>query len=320
MTHIWQGLRSGEWLTATRARGYSLILLGICTVAAVGWVMLSDGLTDPNGKPIGTDFSSFYAAGSMALEGHAANAYDMAAHYARQQQIFGASTPYYAWFYPPFLLFIAAPLALLPYPAALMIWQVATLAFYVCVIGAILQPIRQSRPDLGYLWVLLALAFPAVFINLGHGQNGLLTAALLGAALLMLTRQPLLSGTLFGLLAYKPQFALVIPIALLASNQLARDRRGGGNHYGAVCPERGHVRNGDLVCLCGLDRHVAKTSSAEWRRRLREIAKHVRRGAHVGRRASLGLYRPGCDFDRSRLRRRLDVARFQRFQHQGMPC
>jgi len=41
----------------------------------------------------------------------------------------------------------------------------------------------------------------------------------LGAALLALARQPLLSGTLFGLLAYKPQFALVIPIALLASNQ-----------------------------------------------------------------------------------------------------
>ena len=219
MTHIWQGLRSGAWLTAARARGYSLILLGICTVAMAGWVIVSDGLTDLNGKPIGTDFSSFYAAGSMALEGHAANAYDMAAHYARQQQIFGARTPYYAWFYPPFLLFVAAPLALLPYPAALVIWQAATLAFYVGVIGAILQPIRQSRPDLGYLWVLLALAFPAVFINLGHGQNGLLTAALLGAALLTLARQPLLSGTLFGLLAYKPQFALVIPIALLASNR-----------------------------------------------------------------------------------------------------
>jgi alpha-1,2-mannosyltransferase len=219
MAHIWQGLRSGEWLTARRARGYSLILLGMCTVAMIGWVIASDGLIDPNGKPIGTDFSSFYAAGSMALEGHAAGAYDMAAHYARQQQIFGAATPYYAWFYPPFLLFIAAPLALLPYPAALIIWQAATLAFYLGVIGAILQPIRQSRPDLGYLWVWLALAFPAVFINLGHGQNGLLTAALLGAALLTLARQPLLSGTLFGLLAYKPQFALVIPIALLASSR-----------------------------------------------------------------------------------------------------
>ena len=34
MAHIWQGfrsgLRSGEWLTAARARAYSLILLGIC--------------------------------------------------------------------------------------------------------------------------------------------------------------------------------------------------------------------------------------------------------------------------------------------------
>jgi len=28
MTHIWQGLRSGQWLTAARVRGYSLILLG----------------------------------------------------------------------------------------------------------------------------------------------------------------------------------------------------------------------------------------------------------------------------------------------------
>jgi alpha-1,2-mannosyltransferase len=219
MTHIWQGLRSGAWLTAARAGGYSLIVLGLCTIAMAGWIIVSDGLTDLNGKPIGTDFSSFYSAGSMALEGRAADAYDMAAHYARQQQIFGARTPYYAWFYPPFLLFIAAPLALLPYPAALVIWQVVTLAFYVAVIGAILRPIRQSRPDLGYLWVWLALGFPAVFINLGHGQNGLLTAALLGAALLALARQPLMSGTLFGLLAYKPQFALVIPIALLASNQ-----------------------------------------------------------------------------------------------------
>ena len=216
---MWRQIKSGAWLTSERLRAYALIVLAASLAGMVIWIALADGLIDRNGKPIGTDFSSFYAAGSMALEGHAANAYDMAAHYARQQQIFGARTPYYAWFYPPFLLFVAAPLALLPYPAALVIWQAATLAFYVGVIGAILQPIRQSRPDLGYLWVLLALAFPAVFINLGHGQNGLLTAALLGAALLTLARQPLMSGTLFGLLAYKPQFALVIPIALLASNQ-----------------------------------------------------------------------------------------------------
>ncbi len=65
--------------------------------------------------------------------------------------------------------------------------------------------------------VLLALAFPAVFINLGHGQNGFLTAALLGGALLLLDTRPLAAGALFGLLAYKPQFALLIPLVLVST-------------------------------------------------------------------------------------------------------
>src|SRR5579864_2866355 len=111
MTHIRQALRSGEWLTRQRVRGYSLILLGLYAIAIVGWVALSDGLIDRNGKPIGTDFSSFYAAGRLVLDGRAGDVYDMAAHYAREQQIFGATTPYFGWFYPPIFLFVAAPLA-----------------------------------------------------------------------------------------------------------------------------------------------------------------------------------------------------------------
>jgi hypothetical protein len=65
MTHIWQGLRSGLWLTAARARGCSLILLGLCAVAVTDWVALSDGLIDRNGKPIWTDFSNVYASGTL---------------------------------------------------------------------------------------------------------------------------------------------------------------------------------------------------------------------------------------------------------------
>jgi hypothetical protein len=55
-------------------------------------------------------------------------------------------------------------------------------------------------PGGGYEWLLLALAFPAVLINIGHGQNGFLTAALMGGALVALPRQPVLAGILFGLL------------------------------------------------------------------------------------------------------------------------
>jgi len=69
------------------------------------------------------------------------------------------------------------------------------------------------------LWLLLALAFPAVFVNLGHGHNGFLTAALIGAALVQLDRRPILAGLLFGCLAYKPQFGLLIPLVLAVSGR-----------------------------------------------------------------------------------------------------
>jgi hypothetical protein len=219
MTHIWQGLRSGRWLTAVRVRGYSLLLLGLCAIAAAGWIALSNGLTDPNGKPLGTDFSSFYAAGSLVLDGRAADVYNMAAHYAREQQIFGAATPYYGWLYPPIFLLVAAPLAILPYPFALAAWQISTFVLYLGVIGAIVRRMRGRGIAIGPIWLLIAAGFPAVFINLGHGQNGFLSAGLFGAALLALPTAPIVSGVLFGLLAYKPQLALVWPFALLAAGQ-----------------------------------------------------------------------------------------------------
>jgi hypothetical protein len=218
MAHFWQGLRSGEWLTAARVRGYSLILLGLCIVAAFGWIALSDGLIDRNGKPIGTDFSSFYAAGSLAIEGHAADAYEPTAHHAREQRLFGAQTPYYSWNYPPVFFLVAAPLALLPYPLALALFQGVSFVLYLWVIAAILEPARRRDPVIARNWLPVALAFPAVFINVGHGQNGFLTAGLLGAALATLDR-PVISGLCIGLLSYKPQFALVIPVALLAAGR-----------------------------------------------------------------------------------------------------
>jgi hypothetical protein len=219
MTQFWQELRSGRWLTADRAYAYSLILLVIYVIAIIGWIALSDGLTDRNGKPIGTDFSSFYAAGSLVLEGRADDVYNLAAHYAREQQIFGAATPDYGWLYPPIFLFIATPLAFMPYALALGVWQSATFALYLAVIAAILRRLRKDSGMIARAWLPAAAAFPAAFLNLGHGQNGFLTAGLLGAALVILPQQPLLSGVLFGFLAYKPQFALLMPFALLAAGK-----------------------------------------------------------------------------------------------------
>jgi hypothetical protein len=211
MTHIWQGLRSGDWLTDARMRGYSLILLATCTLAVVGWIAASDGLIDRSSKPIGTDFSNVYAAGTLIWQGRPAEAYEPARQHAAEKAVFGGrEVPFYGWLYPPFFFAVAFLVASLPYAWGLAIWLAASFAAYLAAMRAILP-----RPET----LLIAAAFPAVFINIGHGQNGFLTAALLGGALRWLDRRPWLAGVLIGLLAYKPQFGVLIPVALLAGGR-----------------------------------------------------------------------------------------------------
>jgi alpha-1,2-mannosyltransferase len=214
-------LRGGDWLTLPRMRLWALAVLVAAAGGLLYLVATSDGLMDYQGRPLGTDFASFYAAGTLVLDGHAAAPSDGATHYARQQGLFGAATPYYGWLYPPFFLFVAAALASMPYLLAFVVWQGATFALYLLAMRAV---VRASAPQLSgngaaWLWLLLASAYPAVFVNLGHGQNGCLTAALFAAALVTLDRRPAVAGILFGLLVYKPQFGLMVPLALLATGR-----------------------------------------------------------------------------------------------------
>ena len=129
--------RTGSWLTAERARGYSLILLAFYAFAIVAWIALADGLVDRNGKPIGTDFSNVYAAGQLTREGRAADAYDPALQHAAEKRVFGPATPFFGWHYPPFFLMAAAALAALPYAWALLAWMVLTLPAYLAAMRAI---------------------------------------------------------------------------------------------------------------------------------------------------------------------------------------
>jgi Glycosyltransferase family 87 len=205
MAHFWQGLRSGDWLTPARARCYSLILLGLYVLAVAGWIASSDHLIDRNGKPLGTDFSNVYAAGELTWQHHAAEAYEPALQHAAEKAVFGGrEVPFYGWHYPPFFFAVAVIVAAVPYAWGLSIWLATSLLAYLAALRAILP-----RPET----LLIAAAFPAVFVNIGHGQNGFLTAALLGGALHLLDRRPWLAGVLIGLLAYKPQFGMLIPIA-----------------------------------------------------------------------------------------------------------
>ncbi len=202
---VW--LRDGDWLTLSRLRIYSLTLIGFY-VAIIGFVLATaHGALDLSGKPVGTDFSQTWLAGRAVLAGHPSVPFDQFHHEVPEQVLFGPTQPLDFWHYPPYFLFVAAAAALMPYLTALAAWQLGTLACYAATIRAILP---------GRLPLACALAFPAVYVNLGHGQNGFLTAALMGAAVVCLPRREWLAGMLFGLCAYKPQFGLAVPLALLA--------------------------------------------------------------------------------------------------------
>src|SRR5690348_1238681 len=210
MAALVETLRDGRWLTRERVRLVALALLVAFAAGLVFLAVTSNGLNDRVGRPLGTDFSNVYAAGTYVLDGNATAPFDPAKQFAREQAIFGAATQFYGWHYPPFFLGLAALLALMPYALALLLWQGVTLLLYLWAMRGVLPAQRD------YLPLLLALAFPAVFVNLGHGHNGFLTAALFTGALLQLDRRPIVAGILFGLIAYKPQFGVLVPLVLPA--------------------------------------------------------------------------------------------------------
>ena len=176
---------------------------------ALGWFVFGHGGLDPEGKPIGTDFVSFWTASRLALDGRPELAWDPAAHFSQQQALFGSSIAYARFLYPPPFLAICLPLALLPYFVSLAVWLIATGYAYYRMLGAYISDLSP----------IAVLAFPAVLINCAHGQNGFLSAALIGGGLSLMNRRPALAGLLFGAMAYKPHLALMLPIALLLSGR-----------------------------------------------------------------------------------------------------
>ncbi|MDO9561187.1 MAG: glycosyltransferase family 87 protein, partial [Bradyrhizobium sp.] len=166
---------------------------------------------DSSGLGIPTDFVNVWAAGRLALDGHPAHAWDW--HIQKQVEValLGQDfTGYFAWHYPPPFLFVASLLAHFPYAVAFIGWALVSLVPYLAMMRAIV-----GHP----FGLLLAVAVPMAFNNVLVGQNGFLTAALIGGTLYLMPVRPILSGICLGLLSYKPQYGLLFPLVLIAASQ-----------------------------------------------------------------------------------------------------
>jgi hypothetical protein len=196
-----------HWLNRERLTVYPRMVVVLMVAVSISWVLLAKRQVDLQGKPLGCDFITFWAASHLALAGHAADAYSIARIFPAEQLAVPASHSVFGWFYPPTFFLLVAPLAMLPYFTAYWVFILATLAGYVAVF-------RRVLGNSTAMWCLAA--FSGVWMNLLQGQNAFLTALLAAAAILCLRRRPALAGVFVGLLAIKPHLALLFPVALVA--------------------------------------------------------------------------------------------------------
>jgi hypothetical protein len=201
-----------EWLNRERLTFYAYLIVAIYVVLGVvgflapGILGHLDFMSHPQGARRSIDFSNFWLAASMTLDGK--SVYDAPGFIAAEEKVFGIKV--FPWFYPPTFLLILLPLAFLPYFMALMVWVAATLTGY-------LWAVRRIAPHPLATW--LALAFPGAFENFRYGQNGFLSAALIGGGLLLLDSSPIIAGILIGMLSYKPHLMILIAVALAAGRR-----------------------------------------------------------------------------------------------------
>jgi arabinofuranan 3-O-arabinosyltransferase len=191
------------------AYGYTLVAVYAAFFLYVYWYGM--WLVNSSGVPVYRDFTNMFVAGLQALHGEAASAYDPAEHVKLQEALVGAGHfTFSVWPYPPTYFLILAPLAMLPYAAALLTWDFLTLASCATVVYLIVR--RWPA-------IALVLASPFTAWNFLFGQSGFLTASLVGAALLALDRRPVVAGMFIACLTYKPQLGILFPVALVAGRQ-----------------------------------------------------------------------------------------------------
>ncbi len=180
------------------------LALATCT-----WVLLRRHLGGMLGDATAArDYLNVWAAGHLAMDQAFATIFHPGRFAEWLQQVAGPDLTPHSWSYPPSVLFLAMPFALLPLLPGFVAWTVAWMALLQGVLRAAGLPPRLC---------LALLVSPAVIDNALAGQNGAITAALLEGGLLLLGRRPLVAGALFGLLTTKPQLGILVPVCLVAS-------------------------------------------------------------------------------------------------------
>jgi Glycosyltransferase family 87 len=207
---------STSWINRRRLRAHGTIL-ALCLWSAYGWNVATPGLLDRNGNVKGTDFSHLYTLGSVGLAHRAVDLYDADAQAElTARRIPAAAGIRYIPMYPPQVSIFFAPLAALPYGAALVVWLVlSALVYGLCcyTLWLACPRLRNGRRNESWTVLLLAIAFPGFFQLMVWGQTSAIALACFTAAFFFLRddlrdKRPFLAGLALGCLIFKPQLGI----------------------------------------------------------------------------------------------------------------
>jgi hypothetical protein len=181
----------------------------------------------PEARPFGGDVLQEWIGGYIVTSGDYASFYDVA--YAQSlehdEQLVGFAwrqSEYFPIVYPPFYYWLVSPLSWLPFHAAALLWSGLMVLAYLTAWRLFEKCTVQTGKDAcPTTWLLpLSLLFMPLIENFTTCQKGSVLLLILTATYyLLVTKRPYWAGLVFGLIAFKPQFALPIAIAMLCKRQ-----------------------------------------------------------------------------------------------------
>jgi alpha-1,2-mannosyltransferase len=188
-----------------------------------GWALVlatgsgHDGLIGPRFNALGADWVIFQAAARAFFTGDLSRIYDQAWITSATNSQFAywlsEPLPFPLFPYPPVFLLLVLPFAKLSAGVSLLLSQLVQFA-------ALAWALRKLAPDKPYLFFLVgALLAPAAANNVLAGSNAVLVAALIVGGVALLQTKPMLAGALLGGVIFKPQFFVLLPLALIAARQ-----------------------------------------------------------------------------------------------------
>jgi Glycosyltransferase family 87 len=163
------------------------------------------------------DFTFYYVAARIGLAHGWHSIYDLGLQQAELNAVGSGITiaELARYISPPPVAWLALPFTLLPYEIGYWAWS-------ALLVAALALTWRLAAPGSGPARLILlaaAIGWLPVIYGLQLGQPGLFVALGVAASYALLPRHPFLAGVALGALAFKPQLAFLVPLALLVAGR-----------------------------------------------------------------------------------------------------